>query len=110
MTEVIFIEPDGARRPVDVRPGASLMEAALRHLIAGIDAKCRGNCACVTCHVQIAPRWLARLPPRTPMEDSMLDFVDLLTEGSRLACQVLIGPECDGMEVTVPPYQRTLGL
>ena len=110
MTEVIFLEPDGARRPVDVRPGATLMEAALRHLIVGIDAKCRGNCACVTCHVQIAPPWLALLPPRTPMVDSMLDFADLPTEGSRLACQVRIGPECDGMEVTVPPYQRTLGL
>jgi 2Fe-2S ferredoxin len=107
---VTFIEPDGSRRSVDIRSGMSLMEAALRNLIAGIDAKCRGNCACVTCHVHIARPWLARIGPRGPMEDSMLDFADGVTADSRLACQVRVGPDCDGMEVRVPSSQRTLGL
>ena len=110
MTQVIFIEPDGARRRVEVRPGMSLMEAALRGQIAGIDAKCRGNCACVTCHVQIGPPWRAGLSLRGPMEESMLDFADGATEESRLACQVRVGSACEGMEVRVPATQRTLGL
>ena len=110
MVQVLFIAPDGERRVVDVRSGMSLMEAALLNLIDGIQAKCRGNCACVTCLVEIAPRWRARLAPRGPMEESMLDFADELTDDSRLACQVRVGPECDGVEVRIPYAQRTLGL
>ncbi len=84
------------------------MEAALRADIPGVDAKCRGCCACVTCLVYVDPS--VPLPPPGPMEASMLDFADAANPRSRLACQVRVDAACDGMVVEVPASQRTLGL
>lgn len=86
------------------------MEAALRANVPGIEAKCRGNCACVTCHVYIAVSWREVLGAPRAMEESMLDFADGAEVRSRLACQIRITAACDGMEVYVPAEQRTLGL
>lgn len=107
---VIFVQPDGTTQEVQVRAGTSLMEAALRADVRGIEAKCRGNCACVTCHVHIDPLWLPVIGPAGPMEESMLDFAEGVDAGSRLACQVRVSTACDGMRVEVPREQRTLGL
>jgi 2Fe-2S ferredoxin len=86
------------------------MEAALRAAIPGIDAKCRGNCACVTCHVRLGPAWRAVVGTPGVMEESMLDFADGAGPESRLACQVRVEEGCDGLEVHVPCEQRTLGI
>lgn len=110
MPNVVFILNDGRRRHVKARAGTSLMEAGLRSMIEGIDAKCRGNCVCVTCHVHVAPEWWAITGAPSPMEEFMLDFADGVDEGSRLACQVRLTEACDGLEVRVPARQRTLGL
>ncbi len=107
---VIFVQPDGMAQAVQVRSGASLMEAALRGGVRGIEAKCRGHCACVTCHVHISPDWLTVVGPAGPMEESMLDFAEDVDSRSRLACQVRVSAACDGMRITVPREQRTLGL
>lgn len=106
---IVFVQADGTRAAVRVREGASLMEAALRASIAGIEAKCRGNCACVTCHVYLDPVWHAVVGAASAMEASMLDFAEGVGPGSRLACQVRVGRACDGMEVHIPREQRTLG-
>ncbi len=107
---IFFIQPHGDVQTVDVRVGMSLMEAALRAGVAGIEAKCRGNCACVTCHVHIESRWRKVIGAPEPMEDSMLDFAEGVDPQSRLACQVRIAAGCDGMRVVVAPEQRVLGL
>ena len=106
---VIFVQPDGMNQEVQVRSGTSLMEAALRSDVRGIEAKCRGSCACVTCHVHIDPKWLPVIGPAGPMEESMLDFAEGVDSGSRLACQVLVNAACDGIRVAIPRTQRTLG-
>lgn len=107
---IIFVQPDGTRQTVQVQAGASLMEAALRANVPGIEAKCRGNCACVTCHVYIDPRWRSLIGPPGAMEESMLDFTDKVDARSRLSCQVRIDRSCDGLVVQVPDEQRVLGL
>lgn len=50
---IIYVQADGTSQRVRTRVGTSIMEAALRANVPGIEAKCRGNCACVTCHVYI---------------------------------------------------------
>jgi 2Fe-2S ferredoxin len=110
MPTITYLQPDGSRQHVSVRPGMSLVEAALRFDIPGIDAKCRGNCSCVTCHVHIAPGWSEFVGRPGAMEESMLDFAEGVVAGSRLACQVRVTEACDGMVVTVPAAQHTPGL
>jgi 2Fe-2S ferredoxin len=88
----------------------SLMEAALRAAVPGIEAKCRGNCACVTCHVFIDPIWQTLLGAPSAMEESMLDFAEGCDGRSRLSCQVRVTEACDGMIVEAPAEQRVLGL
>jgi ferredoxin, 2Fe-2S len=107
---ITYLQADGGRQRVSIRPGMSLVEAALRHDVPGIDAKCRGNCACVTCHVHISGIWREVLGPPGPMEESMLDFAEGVDDRSRLACQVRVTDACEGMIVMVPLRQHILGL
>ena len=110
MPAVTFVQADGARQTVRVQTGTSLMEAAVRAQVPGIEAKCRGGCACVTCHVYIEPRWRSELGAPSPMEESMLDFTDGVDTRSRLSCQVRVTRACHGLIVQVPAEQRVLGL
>lgn len=57
MPTVVFIFSDGRRTVVRAREGVSLVEVALRYSIDEIEAKCRGDCACVTRRVHIGSRW-----------------------------------------------------
>lgn len=108
MVHFQVIDVDGSRHEIEARPGQSLMEAVLRTSVSGVEAKCRGNCCCVTCHVYIDPAWSKELNKPSVMEESMLDFAEAVDARSRLACQVIIRDECEGMIVSVP-LQRTLG-
>ena len=110
MPTITYLQADGRAQQVTVRPGTSLVEAALRFDIPGIDAKCRGNCACVTCHVYIAAAWRGILGTPGPMEESMLDFAEGVDARSRLGCQVRVSEACNGMIVEVPATQHTPGL
>ena len=105
MPRIVFIEPDGTRREVTAPAGISLMEAAVANRVQGIVALCGGACACATCHVYVAGSWLSRLPPREEMEDGMLEAAFGFKDNSRLSCQVMLGDELDGLEVTVPAQQ-----
>lgn len=107
---ITFVQADGVSRQVVAWVGMSLMEAALRASIPGIDAKCRGHCACVTCHVYVDPAWHAVLGSPTAIEEDMLDFAFGVDERSRLSCQVRINDLCDGLKVEVPREQRILGV
>jgi ferredoxin, 2Fe-2S len=107
MPRVTFIEPSGARREVIAAPGVTLMEAARAHGIAGVVARCGGACACATCHVYVAPAWLARLEPREDMEEGMLESAWEPRPNSRLSCQIHLTPALEGLEVQVPARQAS---
>jgi 2Fe-2S ferredoxin len=82
------------------------MEGAVKNLIPGIDADCGGACACATCHVYVAQEWLAKMPPKQDMEETMLDFAQDLEPNSRLSCQLKVTPEFEGLAVTMPKSQH----
>eukprot|EP01064_Diplonema_japonicum_P004837 TRINITY_DN1317_c3_g1_i1.p3 TRINITY_DN1317_c3_g1~~TRINITY_DN1317_c3_g1_i1.p3 ORF type:complete len:135 (+),score=34.17 TRINITY_DN1317_c3_g1_i1:48-407(+) len=81
--------------------GMSLMEAGKG---AGVDieAACDGACACSTCHCFVAPEWLDKIPAATEDEEDMLDMAMDLRDNSRLACQIDLTPELNGIEVEMP--------
>jgi 2Fe-2S ferredoxin len=101
MVKIIFIDQQGHERVVEGRAGQSLMLVAVQNEIAGIDGECGGACACATCHVLIDPEWSSKLPKAEMMEQDMLDFARDVQANSRLACQIKLTPEIDGMSVRV---------
>jgi 2Fe-2S ferredoxin len=103
MSKVTFIEANGNRHVVDEAPaGRSLMQIALENLVPGILGDCGGTCNCGTCHAQVAPAWLDRLPPRSIDETLLLENADGYDEASsRLCCQLKMKDEWDGLELTV---------
>ncbi|HEX4737012.1 MAG TPA: hypothetical protein VH331_05580 [Allosphingosinicella sp.] len=60
---------------MDVEPGLSIMEGAVRNGIPGIDANFGGAMACATCHVYADPKWVALIVPAKEEEHDMLDFL-----------------------------------
>ena len=51
MAKITYIQHDGAEQVIDVKPGLTVMEGAVKNNVPGIDADCGGACACATCHV-----------------------------------------------------------
>lgn len=102
--ELVIHERGGATRRFDADMGTSVMRVALDNGIEGIEAVCGGVCACGTCHVYVAESWLSRLRPLDETEDFMLDEAEGERRGnSRLACQIKMSEELDGIVVTIPP-------
>ncbi|MFG1360559.1 2Fe-2S iron-sulfur cluster-binding protein [Xanthobacter pseudotagetidis] len=101
MTRLIVTAGDGTRHEVEAQDGLSVMEA-LRPLDIGIAGECEGSAACASCHVWVADAWIARLPEAEDAEADMLDCAFNTRAGSRLSCQLRVGPELEGLEVTVP--------
>jgi len=106
MAKITYIEFDGTEHTVEVKPGLSVMEGAVKNNIPGIDADCGGACACATCHVHVDDAWLAKTGGKSAMEESMLDFAEGVDENSRLSCQIRVSDELDGLVVRMPESQH----
>ena len=105
MAKITYIEFGGTEHTVDVEPGATLMQGARDNNIPGIAADCGGACICGTCHVYIAPNWRTRLATRTEIEKATIEFSSGVQPYSRLACQIKITEELDGLIVRMPESQ-----
>ncbi|MBB5701887.1 2Fe-2S ferredoxin [Ochrobactrum daejeonense] len=107
MTKIVFVSADGATRTeVEAANGSSVMEAAIRNGIPGIDAECGGACACATCHVYVDEEWAETVGGPDAMEEDMLDFAYEVRPTSRLSCQIPVTDEIDGLVVQVPERQN----
>jgi 2Fe-2S ferredoxin len=105
MVKINFVDHDGTTRTVDVEPGATAMEAAIRNAVPGIDAECGGACACATCHVYVDEAWQEKVGAPSPMEEDMLDFGYDVRPNSRLSCQIKITDALDGLVLRTPERQ-----
>jgi 2Fe-2S ferredoxin len=103
MGKVTFVASDGSEHVVELMNGQSIMEGAKAHGIAGIEAKCGGQCICATCHVYVDDLWLAPAGERSESEEDLLDFTEGVTPNSRLSCQIKMSELLDGLVVRVPP-------
>ena len=106
MAKITYIENDGTEHVIDVKPGQSVMEGAVKNNIPGIDADCGGACACATCHVYVDPAWTSKTGEKSAMEESMLDFAEAVEENSRLSCQIKVTDDLDGLIVRMPESQH----
>ena len=106
MAKITYIQFDGTETVLDVKPGLTVMEGAVKNNVRGIDADCGGACACATCHVYVDPAWAAKIPPKEDMEETMLDFAQDRQETSRLSCQIKVTAQLDGLIVRMPKSQH----
>lgn len=100
MAKITFITQDNETITAEGDSG-SVMELAVANNVKGIDADCGGVCSCATCHVHVAPEFMANLEEASEIEKDMLEFDDNANEYSRLSCQIPITAELDGMTLTV---------
>lgn len=106
MAKITYIQFDGTENVVDVKPGLTVMEGAVKNNIRGIDADCGGACACATCHVYVDDAWAEKTGKASVMEESMLDFANDLQPTSRLSCQIIVSDALDGLIVRMPENQH----
>ncbi|EXS68625.1 MULTISPECIES: 2Fe-2S iron-sulfur cluster-binding protein [Sphingomonadaceae] len=106
MTKITFIEFNGTERSVDAENGQSLMRSAVDNLVPGIDGDCGGACACATCHCYIEGPLAGKLPEIGEAERSMLEMVEGVTAASRLACQITVSGDLEGLVVRTPQSQH----
>jgi 2Fe-2S ferredoxin len=105
MPTLTYITHDGETHKVEAATGTTVMEAAVRAMVPGIEAECGGACACATCHVYVDEAWKEKVGGPSPMEEDMLDFAYDVAETSRLSCQIKVTDELDGLVVRVPERQ-----
>ena len=106
MAKITYIQFDGTETVIDVKPGLTVMEGAVKNNVRGIDADCGGACACATCHVFVDEAWVSKTGEKSAMEESMLDFAENVEANSRLSCQIRVTEELDGLVVRMPESQH----
>lgn len=107
MTKVTFRSGSADEATIYVRPGVSLMQAAVSAGIDGILADCGGQCQCATCHVYVEDQNADLLPPMSEDEDDMLEITaSERTHRSRLSCQLVVDKHIDELVVDLPERQR----
>ena len=105
MAKITFITFDGQRIETNPVNGSTVMEAAIKNAVPGIEAECGGACACATCHVYVDEEWTGITGKPQAMEEDMLDFAFDVRPNSRLSCQIKVRDELDGLVVSIPERQ-----
>ena len=99
---LLVTDRKGQEHRLEAIEGWRVMEV-IRDWGMPIKAECGGACSCATCHIYVDPAWLDRLFPATAEEMEQLDTAYAVESNSRLACQILVTPEMDGMRVSLAP-------
>ncbi|XP_061278103.1 ferredoxin-2, mitochondrial isoform X1 [Bos javanicus] len=101
------LAPGGGGRSRRPRAARGRGERGVRRPVRPTDSgACEASLACSTCHVYVSEDHLDLLPPPDEREDDMLDMAPLLQENSRLGCQIVLTPELEGAEFTLPKITR----
>ena len=105
MPQLTCIDPNEQAIVVAFVSGVSFLLATLRAGVDGILVECGGGCSCATCHVMLTSDWDGTLDAPSPQEADMLSFAVDPTPQSRLACQVQLNEQHDGLTLTVAKRQ-----
>jgi len=105
MPKITYVEHNGNEITVDAEVGMTVMEAAIKEGVPGIEAECGGACACATCHVYVDEAWREATGEPSEMEEDMLDFAFDIRPTSRLSCQIKVTDALDGLRVNTPAKQ-----
>ncbi|HET6536866.1 MAG TPA: 2Fe-2S iron-sulfur cluster-binding protein [Sphingopyxis sp.] len=105
---VVFLHADGqGRTEAEAAAGDILLDIAQQHMMP-LEGTCEGQMACSTCHVLVDKDDFSRLPPASEMEEDMLDLAAGARRTSRLACQIILTEDLDGLVVQIPAESRNM--
>ena len=107
MPEIVVTNRNGDLSTVAFTPGLTLMQTLCEAGFTELLALCGGVCSCATCHVYVDPAWIAKTgAASSDMEKSMLEFAEEVRDNSRLACQISITDDLDGLVLKLPEKQH----
>ncbi|KAL2962339.1 hypothetical protein AAZX31_17G137500 [Glycine max] len=110
MISVTFIDKDGEEKHIKVPVGMSMLEAAHENDIE-LEGKSFDLYLSSLCHVIVMDvEQNSKLEDPTDEENDMLDLAFGLTETSRLGCQLIIEPECDGIRLAIPAATQNFAI
>ena len=99
---LFIVDRQGQEHRLEALEGWRVMDV-IRDWGLPIKAECGGACSCATCHVYVDEAWLDRLIPPADDEIERLDEAYAVEANSRLACQILVTPELDGLRASLAP-------
>lgn len=106
MIEITFVSAVGEETTVQVEPGTNIMQAALNNDIDGVIGECGGSMMCATCHCIIDDAFASKTGEKIDGEEDMLESAATeIHANSRLACQVTITDNLNGLRVHLPESQ-----
>ncbi|GMR48113.1 hypothetical protein PMAYCL1PPCAC_18308 [Pristionchus mayeri] len=101
---ITYVLRDGSERKIKGKVGDNCMYLAHRYNIE-LEGACEASCACSTCHVYVETHGDKLEEPKEE-EDDMLDQAPVVRPNSRLACQITLSKDLDGIRLTLPPITR----
>lgn len=106
--QVRFVSADGdSVTEAQARVGDNLLSVAQNH-DQPLEGTCEGQMACSTCHVIVDAAFFDKLPEASEMEEDMLDLAAGVRRTSRLACQIDLSEEMDGLTVRIPSESHNM--
>lgn len=100
---ITFVQSTGESRELTVDGPRTVLEAGLNAEVPELESECGGACTCAACHVLVEPIWLERLPQASKIEQGILSMVEQARPESRLACQIRLSEELDGLTLHTLP-------
>jgi ferredoxin len=101
MIKLIVVDRDDSEQEIEIPEGINLnLMEVLKASDYNILATCGGMALCATCHVQI----LEGLENLSEPQDQELDMLDTLPDAgsdSRLACQLRVNEQLEGIKVKI---------
>jgi len=105
MLTVTLVESAGMEHVLQVEAGTNVMQAAIDHGVAGILADCGGCCSCATCHCYVDEAWRDRFAAPSEAESELVSYAFDPLPNSRLACQLVLQSDHDGLVIRLPARQ-----
>lgn len=102
---VTFVDKQNNRIEVKGKVGDNLLYLAHKFNVQ-MEGACEASLACTTCHCYVDYNFLSKLPEPHEKEEDLLDMAPFLRENSRLGCQIILRPELNGIEITLPLATR----
>jgi ferredoxin len=110
MTDVTvnFVSPNGTRTVTAKASAGDCLLTIAQINDQALEGTCEGQMACSTCHVIVDQADFEKLPDASEMEEDMLDLAAGARRTSRLACQITLTPELDGLTVRIPTESHNM--